>query len=453
MAVSTTLTEQQITARIERLPMSGWYARLMSIVGTAHFFDAFDSLTIAIVLPILAGLWKISFGEIGVLISAGFVGQMIGAIGFGWLAERHGRLRVLRWTLVIMAVFSVACAYAWDYNSLLTFRTLQGIGLGAEVPIAATWLNEFTPAKYRGRTIMFLQSCFAGGIVITSLVAIWVIPRFGWQAMFLLGTLPILLAIGMRWMAPESARCLAANKRLPEADKVVSDIEARAAANGPLPPLPDDIPEIVAEKASFRDLFQGVYFKRTLTAWAMCFATAFVGYGLLTWLPSIFRTVFKLPNEQVLQYNFIFAFVGFLGGVAGLLLIDKLGRKICFTAAFAGGALGMLALWLVGDARTAAHVIVFGCFSQFFLSFLLTGVYLYIPETYPTRMRALGVGVASSWLRIASIITPLAVGSILTGSNLGAAFLMFGVVAVAGSIVVATCCVETRGRVLEEISP
>jgi putative MFS transporter len=453
MAIGATLSEQQITARIERLPMSGWYARLMAIVGTAHFFDAFDSLTIAIVLPILIGLWKISFNEIAWLISAGFIGQMAGAIGFGWLAERHGRLRVLQWTLVIIAVFSVACAYAWDYNSLVAFRTLQGIGLGAEVPVAATWLNEFTRAEYRGRTIMFLQSCFAGGIVITSLVAIWVIPHFGWQGMFILGTLPILLALGLRRLAPESARWLASKKRLAEADKVVSDIEERASRAGPLPELPADIPEIVAQKASLGELFQGIYLKRTLTAWTMCFATAFVGYGLLTWLPSIFRNIFKLPNDQILQYNLTFATMGFLGGVAGLLLIDKLGRKICFTIAFSGGGLGMLALWLVGDQRTAAEVLWLGCFSQFFLSFLLTGVYLYIPETYPTRMRALGIGVASSWLRVASIITPIAVGSILSGSNLGVAFLMFGVVALVGAVVVATCCVETRGRVLEEVSP
>ena len=119
----------------------------------------------------------------------------------------------------------------------------------------------------------------------------------------------------------------------------MTDIEERAARNGPLPELPADIPEIVAQKASFGELFQGIYLKRTLTAWTMCFATAFVGYGLLTWLPSIFRNIFKLPNDQILQYNLTFATMGFLGGVAGLLLIDKLGRKICFTIAFSGGGL------------------------------------------------------------------------------------------------------------------
>jgi MFS transporter, putative metabolite:H+ symporter len=451
----STLSEEQITARIERLPLTGWYARLMSIVGTAHFFDAFDSLTIAIVLPILVGIWHITPAQIGLLISVGFVGQMIGAVCLGWLAERQGRLRVLQWTLAIIALFSIACAFAWDYNSFLVFRTVQGIGLGAEVPIAATYLNEFTKAQYRGRLIIFLQSCFAGGIVITSLVAVWIIPHLGWPWMFILGTLPALLALGMRRLAPESPRWLASKRRLPEADAIVSALEARAERDGPLPPLPANIPPIVTEPAGFADLFKGIYVNRTLTAWAIAFCTAFVGYGLLTWLPTIFRTIYKLPIEQVLQYNLIFAIVGFVGALAGMSIIDALGRRICFLISFAGAGLGMIALWLLGDGRTPTDVIWLACISQFFMTFLLTGVYLYIPETYPTRMRALGVGVASSWMRIAAIVAPTIVGYILTGagSDVGKAFLMFGIVGLVGAVVVVACCIETRGRILEEIAP
>jgi putative MFS transporter len=449
----STLSEEQITARIERLPISGWYARLLSVVGTAHFFDAFDSLTIAIVLPILIGAWHITPAQVGLLISAGFVGQMVGAICLGWAAERHGRLRILQWTLAIIALLSIACAFAWDYYSLLVFRTIQGIGLGAEVPIAATYLNEFTKAQYRGRLILFLQSCFAGGIVITSLVAIWVIPHLGWPWMFVIGTLPALLAIWLRRLAPESPRWLASKRRLPEADAIVSAIEARAARSGPLPPLPASIPPIVTEPAGFADLFKGMYLRRTLTAWAIAFATAFVGYGLLAWLPTIFRTIYQLPVGQMLQYNFYFAIVGFIGGLVGMALIDVLGRRICFLISFTGAGLGMLALWLLGDGRTATDVIVLGCTSQFFMTFLLTGLYLYIPETYPTRMRALGVGVASSWMRIASIVGPFIVGFILTWSDVGKAFLMFGIVGLIGAAVVAFFVIETRGRILEEIAP
>src|SRR5471030_1511563 len=148
------VTEQQIIARIERLPVSSWYARILGTVASAHFFDAFDSLTIAFVLPVLVGIWKISPSEIGLLISAGYIGQLVGAIAFGWAAERFGRLKVLQFSLIVIALFAGTCAFAWNYSSFFWFRTIQGIGLGAEVPVEATYMNEFTKAQYRGRLII-----------------------------------------------------------------------------------------------------------------------------------------------------------------------------------------------------------------------------------------------------------------------------------------------------------
>jgi putative MFS transporter len=165
---AATVTEEQVVARIERLPISRWYARVISTVASAHFFDAFDSLTIAFVLPVLVGLWHITPGEIGWLISAGYVGQLIGALAFGWMAERFGRLKILQFSLGLIAIFAGACALAWNYSSFFWFRSIQGLGLGAEVPVAATYMNEFTKAKYRGRLIMSLQSMFGELNIFTS---------------------------------------------------------------------------------------------------------------------------------------------------------------------------------------------------------------------------------------------------------------------------------------------
>ena len=113
----------------------------------------------------------------------------------------------------------------------------------------------------------------------------------------------------------------------------------------------------------------------------------------------------------------------------------------------------MIALWLIGDARTATQVITLGTLSYFFIGFLLTGLYVFIPETYPTRMRALGTGAASSWFRIASIVGPSAVGLILGHGGIGTVFLMFSLVSLAGAVVVALMMIETRRQILEEISP
>ena len=178
------LSEELISARIERLPLTSWYRRMMLIVGMAGFFDAFDALTIAFVLPVLIAKWHINPAQIGALISIGYAGQLIGAIGLSWIAEKYGRQRVLRWTIAVIGLLSIACAFAWSYTSLFWFRFVQGLGLGAEVPIAATYMNEFTRAELRGRLVILFQAIFAFGVMVTAFIAIWVVPHLGWQWMF-----------------------------------------------------------------------------------------------------------------------------------------------------------------------------------------------------------------------------------------------------------------------------
>jgi len=453
---SLPLTEEAISARLERLPATSWHRRIMFIVGMAGFFDAFDALAIAFVLPALIPLWHIEISQIGGLISIGYVGQLIGATLLSGLAERYGRLQILRWSIAIYAVFSLACAFSWSYNSLFLLRFIQGIGLGAEVPVAATYMNELTRADLRGRIVVLFQAIFAFGVMITALAAIWVVPHLGWQWMFVIGALPALLAIWLRRLVPESPRWLAAHGRLDEADKALSGIENAVAAEGELSAAVPvgNIPKIVRENARWSDLFGREYLSRTLTAWALAFATSLVGYGLLAWLPTIYRTVYHLPIEQNLQYSFVSYFVGLFGALFGALLIDSFGRRICYIVSFLGACIPLLALWwLSRDEQVPVTTVVeLASVALFFISILLAAIYVYLPEVYPTRMRALGSGAASSWMRIASIVGPIVVGAILGGAGLPSVFLFFGVSAFAGALIVFLFAVETKQKVLEEIS-
>lgn len=450
------LSEESISARIERLPLGGWYRRIMLIVGTAGFFDAFDAIAIAFVLPVLIGLWHIGPAQIGALISIGYVGQLIGAVGFSALAERFGRQRVLCWTIAIIGLLSIACAAAWNYESLFWFRFLQGLGLGAEVPIAATYMNELTRHESRGRLVALFQSIFASGITIAALVSIWVVPHLGWNWMFIIGAVPALLAIWLRRSVPESPRWLAGRGRVEAADRALRGIEAAASAGGgkPLPPLPTNIPKIVKERASWRDLFGAAYLGRTLTAWAMAFATSLVGYGLLAWLPTIYRTVYHLPIDQNLRYSFISYFVGLFGVLFSAALLDRFGRRPAYMISFLGAALPLLVLWWLGRDGLVPieQLVALASVSLFFISILLGSIYVYMPEIYPTRMRALGSGTASAWLRVASIVGPAIVGVILGRSGVDTVFLFFAVSGLAGALVVFLFAIETKGKILEEIA-
>jgi len=445
-------TIDEVVARIERLPVSWWQIKTRIIIGVATFFDAFDALAIAFVLPVLVPLWKLNGPQIGFLISAGYIGQLAGALFFGWLAERFGRVRAIVWSVLIFAVMSVACAFAWDYQSLVIARVIQGFGLGGEVPVAAAYISELARAKGRGRFVLLYELVFPVGLVSTGLIGSWVVPRFGWQWMFIIGAIPAFVAVVLQQLIPESPRWLAVHGRGEEALEALAWIE-RETEKATGKPLPAPQPIIHSEQraASWSDLFGPTYLRRTLVVWVIWFAAYFFNYGLVVWLPTIYSTVFKLPLQQSLQYGLITQAIGFCGALTCALSIDRVGRRPWFAFAFAANAVALGALFVVG-ADSPQRVLAFVSSGYFFVSVLSIGVYVYTPELYPTRTRAVAVGTATAWLRFASILGPSIVGATV-GSGLGNVFLMFAIVAVIGALVTGVFAVETKGRILEDVSP
>lgn len=443
----------EVAARIERLPLSSWQVRTRIIIGTATFFDAFDALSIAYILPVIVPLWKLTPQETGFLISAGFFGQLFGALFFGWYAERYGRMKALIASIATFAVLSFACAFSWDYASLLVLRVAQGFGLGGEVPVAATYIGELAKAKGRGRFVLFFELVFPCGILAASLLGLWLVPAFGWQSMFFVGAIPAVLVLFLQRLLPESPRWLAARGRYAEAEAALRVVEAgtEKALGRKLPP-PDRTVIAPMKRSSLSDLFGTVYLRRTLVVWVMWFATYFVNYGLATWMPTLYGTIFHLPLDVALRYQLITNVVTLFSSFACAMLIDLTGRRAWFVGAFACSAAALLMLWYIGPT-TSGRVLLLGTLSNMCTGTMSLAVYLYTPELYPTRTRALGVGTATAWLRLASIIGPSVVGMMVADSGLTSVFLVFALVALAASLVVGLFAIETKGRVLEEISP
>jgi putative MFS transporter len=444
----------QIAARIERLPLSIWHLKILLPIGVGWFFDAFDALAIAYVLPVLIGLWKLTPGEIGTLIAIGYLGQVIGSIFFGWLAEKIGRVKCTIMTMVLFSVMSLVCVFAWDYSSLVAMRFVQGIGLGGEIPIMATYIGEFASSKSRGRFALGYQFLFTIGLLFTGIAGVWIVPTFGWQWMFIIGALPALVALPLRWMLPESPRWLASRGRFKEANEVLNRIEAEISRNGtqPLPPIPADVPMVKPSETRFSALLKGMYLKRSLTVWAIWFCSYSVVYGLSTWMPSIFRTVYKVDVQQSVNIGFMLSIAGVLGALVAVSTIDFVGRKPLFTAGQLLSAVPLLILASsAGLALGTVQALVIASF--FFITWLAISLSTYTAELYPTEMRALGCGVGNAWLRLASVIGPYLVGALLPAFGINAVYLMFGSFAVIGGIVTLLFALETRGRVLEELSP
>lgn len=442
---------RDVAARIERLPFSPWHMKARLLIGTATFFDAFDALTIAQVLPVLRPLWHLSGPEIGLLISTGYLGQLFGALLVGFCAERWGRLPALVGSIALMSIMSLLCALAWNYESLLIFRTIQGIGLGGQVPIAAVYISEIAKAHKRGRFVILYECVFTLGLFISGFIGSFVVPRFGWEAMFFIGTAPIVIALCLRSALPESPRWLASRDRLQEAtdamDRIESEIEKSSGTR--LPPPTESVPADT-RRGSWRDIVGPGYLKRSIVVWIIWFATFFITYGLGTWLPTLYRTVFNLPLETSLRYATIGSLMQLAGGITAGFVIDRLGRRRLFMIAFFGATAALCGLWFVGLNSVIRFMLLSGI-AYYFAGLSVLGVYLYTPEIYPTRARAFATAMGTAWLRLASMVGPLVIGFFVAG-GIANVFLIFAGGALVAGIAVALFAIETANRPLEEIS-
>jgi MFS transporter, putative metabolite:H+ symporter len=447
------LNEQTIVARLERLPYSRWHITITVVLGVAIFFDSFDSLAIAYVLPVLIRDWHIPPGSIGGLISIANFGQALGALTFGWVAERIGRVPTIRIAIGLFAIMSLACAFTQNYEQLFVCRFFEGIGLGAEIPVASTYISEILRADRRGGRFLTYQIIFPVGLLMSGIAGASVVPRFGWQWMFVLGAIPGIVALIMQRFCPESPRWLAGKGRLGEADAVVTEIERVVSRDGkaPLPPVPELGVAPLSNKTRWQELFEGRYRSRTFLVWVLWASCYIIAYGLQGWIPTLYREVYHLPLQQALNYA-IFSPVGSLvGSLICAFLIDRTGRRYWFVAAFFLAATGLIWLWAFG-AATAFGMLLGFMFVSMWLGSMNMTIFLYTAEIYPTRMRALGVSWASFWLRAAATVGPLIVGFTLPRYGINGVFLTFSIFAVIGCIA-ATFMIETRRRVLEEVSP
>jgi putative MFS transporter len=466
--VSEPSSAASLVARLERVPFSRWHLRARIIMGSATFFDAFDALSLAFVLPVLVRLWGISAVEIGWLIAAGYLGQFVGALLFGGLAERYGRVPSAAGATALMSIMSLACALAGNLPTLLVLRLVQGIGVGGEMPVAAVYINELSKAKGRGRFFMLYEMIFPVGLMVTGQVGALVVPTLGWQVMFLIGAVPGLIIAGLLLRLHESPRWLIGRGRLAEAEAIIQGIEASASRDPATTkitkntnskigsPDPPDLRNLRALRGSvdrtrWTELLSPIYRGRTAIVWTLWASAYFITNGLNNWMPTLYNRVYGLSLEQSLR-------AGTLTNVAQVVIllgcafaIDRTGRRRWMAVCFAAGAVLLAVLGTFASGSVTA-VIVLVTLSYGIIGSVNAVLYLYTPEIYPTRMRAIGTGSATCWLRLASAAGPLLVGYLVAEQGTGAVFLMFAAAGVIGAVA-ATRVLETRNRRLEDIAP
>jgi MFS transporter, putative metabolite:H+ symporter len=441
-----------ISQRIERLPVTPMLWRVLFLTGIGWLFDAMDQGMVAGVMASIGREWRLSSADLGLLGSASAVGMAIGAAIAGMVADKWGRRTVITFTLVLYGIASIMSGIAPNFSMLLLFRFLTGLGLGGELPAASTLVSEFSPAKARGRMVVLLESFWAWGWIIASLISYLLIPIFGWRIGFFLGGIPALYAAYIRKGIPESPRYLDQKGCYEEADEIVSKMEQQAGLKHDKAVEASQRSEEKMWSFTFADLWSKAYLRRTLVLWVLWFGINFGYYGFVLWTPTLLvGKGFSLVRG--FEFTLIMSIAQLPGYYSAAYLIERIGRKAVLVVYLAGTA---LSAYLYGQAASVTTVLVFGCLLYFFSLGAWGAVYAYTPEVYPTRARGSGTGSAAAVGRIGAITAPYIVGLVYEAKGKQAGFtyvfLMLTIVFAVVAVVIALAGTETKGLTLDEIN-
>ncbi len=356
-----------------------------------YMLDAMDVLLFVFAVNVLRDEFHLSASEAGLVGSFTLFASAIGGIAFGVIMDRVGRTKALVWSILIYSLASAGTAMSWNLASLLFWRALVGVGLGAEWAAGAVLVAETWPAEHRAKAVGIMQSGWALGYLLAAAVTGIVLPRWGWKALFLTGILPALFAALLR-------------KRLKEPEIWTN----RTAA---------------AKKIPLSGIFKGELRRRTLLGTLLASVVLFAYWGLFTWIPG-FLSAAPERGGAGLSIVKTSAFVvpmqlgAFFGYVAFGWLSDKMGRRPAFVLYVLGAA---LVTPIYGASRTESTLLALGPV----IGFLGTGFFsmfgAMLSELYPTALRGTGLSFVYNFGRGVSSLAPFAVGFAADRYGIGAA--------------------------------
>jgi MFS family permease len=458
-APPVTISQALDSASLTRQHWRIWFLSAMGV-----FLDGFDLFIVGVALPLIQREFNASVWQLGLVGAASPIGAIFGAVVLGRVTDRLGRKAVYFVDLLLFVTFAALSALAWNIESLIVFRFLLGVGIGADYPIGATYVSEFMPARVRGRMIVGAFSfqaagAFAGAVV--GLLLLLIVPEVSaWRWMLAAGIVPAIIVVVMRSTAPESPRWCEVHGKADEARRTVEELCGRPVVVDPAPaaPLP------------YSALFSRAFIRRTVLATVPWFLMGFALYGIGLFTPTILRVLGFTGTESTSVASFVSsdvrATVGavvldvflVLGFLLAIWLIDRWGRIRLQLIGFAGMAVALL-IAAAGASLTVDstpyELLILGGFALFNLMVNMgpnPTTYTLPAELFPTSVRASGDGMAASAGKVGAAIGIFLVPVLKQDWGIRPTVLTVALICALGFAVTWFFRVETRGRSLEALA-
>jgi MFS transporter, AAHS family, 4-hydroxybenzoate transporter len=429
---------------IDERPVGRYQLLVAAMCSLVVFVDGFDAQAMGYVAPALTSAMQIPRSVLGPVISSGLVGMMIGAMVSGPLADQFGRRPVLIGCVLIFGVGSLLTATAQSVEALVAFRALTGLGMGGAMPNAIALTSEYMPRRRRGTAVTTMICGFSLGAAVGGFVAAAIIPRFGWQAVFMVGGVaPLLIAVAAFLWLPDSIRFLLVKGG---SDEQARGYLARIAPDTTLPrTLSPGVDETESRKGFLvSQLFAGRRATGTVLIWVVYFMNLLNLYFLNSWLPTIISDA-NIPVTTAINLTALFQ----IGGIGGALVLGAvLDRYFSFwilAASYLWAAVCVLFIGAAGESTLLLGITI----ASAGLGIIggQNAVHSLTAAFYPTAIRSTGVGWALGIGRIGSIVGPVLGGLLLArGVPIGRVFWAAAIPALIATLASAGIALVARGE-------
>jgi MFS family permease len=419
-----------------RSGVTGYQWLVLLVAWLGWVFDSMDSTIYALVLhPALQSLLphgaagSVSEQAIGwyggIIFSVFLIGWAVGGVLFGVMADRLGRTRTLIVTILIYAIFTGLAALSQTWWQLALYRFLTALGIGGEWAAGASLVAEVWPEEKRTRAAGILQSAWAAGFFVAAAVNL-LMKDMGWRPMFLVGVAPAIVALLVRMWVREPERWL----------------QARAAAGR-------------VARSAIGELFSPALRRSTAVGSSLAFVAVFGLWGATNWTPTLVRALPEVraldAPTQTMDVSIATMMLN-AGALLGYLsfgpLADRIGRRPVFALMCVGSLVMLPVTFLVPAAY--AHVLLLLPLLGFFNNGIFSGFPIYLPELYPTRIRATGAGFCFNIGRVLASAGPFLTGALVVSlGTFGRAASAVALIYLLGLLTL-PFAPETRGHPLPE---
>jgi MFS family permease len=385
---------------------SGEQKRILLAAFLGYMLDSMDVMLYALVLGQVQRELHLSAALSGAMVSATLIAAAAGGIGFGWIADRFGRVRALIWSVLVYSAGTALCGFTQTATQLMLCRVLLGLGMGGEWASGAALVAETWPERHRGKALALVQSAWAVGYALGAAVVALVMPRFGWRAVFFAGILPALVSLWVR-----------RGLREPEVWR-----------QEPRP------------RVQIGQLFRGTFGYSMLVCASMNAAALFAWWGLFTWLPrflsmSVAEGGRGLSIIQTSGWTIVMQTGTFLGYISFGYLADRFSRKYTYIGFLVVAA---VMVPLFAFVRNPNALLIIGPLVGFFGTGYFSGFGVITSELFPTALRASAMGFAYNIGRVLSAAAPYLIGRVSENAGISwalcitsGAFLIAAVIATA----------------------